>query len=87
MVTKTISIMEDAYLLMAMEKKPKESFSDLVRRKFGKKSIMEFAGALKDLSDEEVSRIKENIRAAKQSMDEGFKRKIKKLQAEPDDMP
>lgn len=79
MATKTITIMEDAYRLMSGEKRPNESFSDLVRRKFTGKSLLEFAGALNNLSDEEVDSIKENIREVRRGMDEGFKRKIKKL--------
>ncbi len=74
MATKTISIMEDAYRLMAMEKRPKESFSDLVRRKFGKKDLMEFAGVWKDLSDKEIEEIKAGVRAVREGMDKDFKR-------------
>ncbi len=68
MATKTISIMEDAYRLMAEEKMPKESFSDLVRRKFRKTSILEFAGIWKDMSEEQAQELKANIRRMRESM-------------------
>ncbi len=62
MGTKTISIMDDVYRLLLMNKRNSESFSEVIRRNLKKKrDIMEFAGALR-ISDEEAERIKENIR-------------------------
>ena len=62
MGTKTISIMDDVYELLARNKKAKESFSDELRRILPKKrSIMGFAGAWKDMSDEEAERMKKTI--------------------------
>lgn len=74
MATKTITIMEDAYRLMAMEKMPNESFSDLVRRKFiarrtfKKEDLLQFAGAWKDMSDEQAEELKANIRRMRETM-------------------
>lgn len=87
MATKTITIMEDAYKLMAMEKMPNESFSDLVRRKFRNADLLQFAGAWKDMSDEQAEELKASVRAVRENMNKGFARKIKKLQARMHDMP
>tara|TARA_Y100000310_G_scaffold213377_1_gene214331 strand:+ start:146 stop:391 length:246 start_codon:yes stop_codon:yes gene_type:complete len=64
MGTKTISIMDDVYELLARHKRAGESFSDEIRREFAKKgNIMEFAGAWKGLvSDEEAEQMKKRIR-------------------------
>ncbi|MEK6890818.1 MAG: antitoxin VapB family protein [Nanoarchaeota archaeon] len=62
MVTKTISIMEDAYKILLAKKRKNESFSQLIRRELiNKGDIMEFAGSLKKLSDKDTSEIKKNI--------------------------
>lgn len=62
MATKTISIMDDVYELLVRNKKPRESFSDELRRILPKKrSIMEFAGAWSHLSEEEINDIKKSI--------------------------
>ena len=64
MATKTLTIMEDAYEMLAKRKGKDESFSEVIRRVVGgekKKSIMELAGAWSHLSDEEVERRKTRI--------------------------
>ena len=63
MGTKNISIMEDVYRLLLARKMQNESFSDVIRRELGRKrSIMEFAGAWKDLvSDKEAEDMKKAI--------------------------
>ncbi|MCZ7380208.1 MAG: antitoxin VapB family protein [Candidatus Methanoperedens sp.] len=53
MSTKTITVREEAYNLLLELKKEKESFSDVLLRTLGKKtvkksSVMEFFGILKD---------------------------------------
>jgi predicted CopG family antitoxin len=64
MGTKNISIMEDVYRLLLTRKVANESFSDIIRKEFKrKKSIMEFAGAWKDLvSEKEADRMKNEIK-------------------------
>ena len=63
MVTKTLTIMEDAYEMLARRKGKEESFSDVIRRVVGKeKNIMRFAGAWKDMSDKEAERMKKHIK-------------------------
>jgi len=62
MATKTITIMEDAYKLLLLNKRREESFSDELRRLITKKKdIMEFAGAW-EMSDEEAEEMKKNIK-------------------------
>ena len=62
MTTKNISIMEDVYKLLVARKKENESFSDVIRKEFGKRrNIMEFAGAWKNISDKEIEEMKKNI--------------------------
>ncbi len=61
MVTKTITITEDAYKLLAENKYNNESFSKVIRRTFtqqNKKTIKDFLGLL---SNEEGERIIKNL--------------------------
>ena len=62
MATKTITIMEDAYELLARAKHPDESFSDAIRRVVGKEEdIMDCFGVWSDETAEFVkSSIKES---------------------------
>ncbi len=62
MSTKTISIKTEAYERLRLSKRPRESFTDVINRIAGKKSLMEFAGIL---SEEEANRIEENIRKSR----------------------
>ena len=62
MSTKTITIMEDAYKLLSVRKYKNESFSDVIRRMVReKKDIMRFAGAWKNVSDNEIKDMKKTI--------------------------
>jgi predicted CopG family antitoxin len=66
MATKTISIMEDAYRLLAERKKPNESFSEVIRREFGvRKDFMALAGAWRGVSNKGIRMIKSEIRELK----------------------
>ena len=64
MGTKNISIMKDVYELLLRRKTVNESFSDVIRRELKmKKSVMEFAGAWKDIvTNEEAEKMKADIR-------------------------
>ena len=54
--------MEDAYEILSRNKAKNESFSQVIRRTMKrKKDIMEFAGAWKNISDEEAEKMKSNI--------------------------
>ena len=62
MGTKTISIMDDVYELLARQKKPDESFSDEIRRLVPKKgNIMDCAGLWAHMSDKESEEMKKYI--------------------------
>ncbi len=80
MGTKTISIMDDVYDLLVSLKRSDESFSEEIRRVITKKNadMMSFAGAWKDMSDEEIADMKnlvEEMRAQSgQRMQEILKR-------------
>ena len=67
MVTKTITITEDAYKALANDKNKDESFSEVILRTHKRKGnigdIMKFAGAWADMSDETAEKIKRNIEA------------------------
>jgi predicted CopG family antitoxin len=68
MGTKTISIMDDAYDLLARNKKENESFSDVIRRfAYRKEDMMKYFGSWSDLSEEEVADMKEAIAKARKS--------------------
>lgn len=59
MATKTISITEEAYERLKMMKEQKESFTDVINRLTGKRSIMELAGIL---SKEQAEKLEKHIR-------------------------
>lgn len=60
---KTITISLEAYEALLRVKKSGESFSDVILRLVRKyKSVMDYAGLWKDVSDEEVNKIFEEVR-------------------------
>ncbi len=62
MSTKTISIMDDAYNLLVLNKMQNESFSDVIRRIFQKKiSLMDLAGSLKSVGKKDAENMKRDI--------------------------
>ncbi len=76
MATKTISITEEAYERLRIQKAQKESFSDVINRVTGKRSIMELAGIL---SDEEANKMKEHIKEMRSRSRERSVKLIEKL--------
>ncbi len=56
MGTRNISISEDAYARLIALKKPKESFTQVINRITGKKSILNLAGMLTEREAEEFKR-------------------------------
>ncbi|MBI2542291.1 antitoxin VapB family protein [Candidatus Woesearchaeota archaeon] len=67
MATKTISITEEAYERLKIQKEPKESFTDVINRIAGKRSIMEFAGILSEEEGEKLTQyIKERRKASRE---------------------
>ena len=67
MPTRTISITEEAYERLRTQKAPKESFTDVINRITGKRSIMEFAGILGEEEGEKLERyIKERRKTSRE---------------------
>ncbi len=60
MATKTISIGEDAYNILATQKQEHESFTEVIKRLSKQRSLMELAGIL---TQEEAKIITNNIKA------------------------
>jgi len=56
MGAKNISISDEAYTRLASLKRPNESFTDVVNRLTGKRSILELAGTLTKDEGEELRR-------------------------------
>lgn len=78
MVTKTLTITKDAYEQLKALKKPEESFSEEIKRITAtKQDIMQFAGALSYLSDEEVEEIKSGIRQMRKRASKQFRGQFK----------
>ncbi len=62
MTTKNISITNEVYGLLVSLKRTDESFSDELRRLATTKgSLLDFAGAWKDIPDEKIERMKARI--------------------------
>lgn len=70
--------MEDAYKILASNKLPEESFSDVIRRITPKKDISRFFGAW-DISDEEAEKIKKTIYDNRKQSHKAFLKKVKNL--------
>ena len=62
MSTKTISIMDDVYKLLVLNKIGEESFSDVIRRILTRKNnLIDLAGSMKSLGEREAREIKKDI--------------------------
>jgi predicted CopG family antitoxin len=53
--TKNISISDEAYSRLAAQKKENESFTDVVNRLTGKRSVLEIAGILSKSEGKEIT--------------------------------
>lgn len=70
MPTRTISITEEAYERLRTQKEKNESFTDVINRITGKKSVMELAGILSEEEGEKLeSYIKGRRRASREHSD------------------
>jgi len=77
MATKTISITEEAYERLKMKKSGNESFTDVINKITGKRSILDFAGML---TDKEARELKANIAKARKLSIERAKSIERRLQ-------
>ena len=82
MAFKTITIKERVYKELEKAKEKGESFSDFFERmiKEKKKSpdIMKFAGAWKDMPDEEFERIKKSMKEFRESANKSWEERLKR---------
>jgi predicted CopG family antitoxin len=62
MGAKNISISDEAYERLKAVKKPNESFTDVINRLTGRKSIMELAGVLSKEEAREMRKMVKDIR-------------------------
>jgi predicted CopG family antitoxin len=62
MGTRNISISDEAYARLSALKGPNESFTDVINRVAGKRSILELAGVLTDAEGDEVRRRVDDLR-------------------------
>ena len=67
MTVKTLTITEDAYTRLAAEKENGESFSDVIRRITGKRSLLDLVGVL---SDKEADELERAVRETRKEMDQ-----------------
>ena len=67
MPTRTISITEEAYERLKAKKEKNESFTDVINRVTGRRSIMELAGILSKEEGEKLEKyIKERRKASRE---------------------
>jgi predicted CopG family antitoxin len=67
METKTVALRKDAYEILRSQKRPGETFSDVVVRLAGKHpSLSSFAGAWKDMPDDEFEEVKAILRRGRE---------------------
>ena len=77
---KTITIKEDVYEKLMKAKGKDESFSEFFGKIVEKKKpdLMKFAGAWKDMPDEEFKRIKKSMKEFRESFDKGWEERSKR---------
>ena len=63
MPARTVNLSEEAYALLASRKQPRESFSDVVRRLAGERSLFDLVGVLDEL---QARKLEERIRAGRE---------------------
>ena len=76
MAVKTITVTEKAYETLKAKKTPNESFSEAIMRIAGRRSLMEFAGAL---SKESADRLEKSIKEIRRRHTESYRRTLRKV--------
>ncbi len=76
MAVKTITVTEKAYETLKARKVASESFSEAIMRIAGRKSLLEFAGAL---SKESADRLEKSIKEIRRRHTESYRRTLKKV--------
>lgn len=74
-MTKVVQLADDAYQLLAMRKRPGESFSEVVRRLAPQGSLLDLANAGTRTSSERAARRRDEVRALSRKVDEARLRK------------
>ena len=76
MATKTISITDEAYGALRTKKNKSESFSDVIIRLSGKKTLASFYGAL---SEKSGKLLEEDFREGRKTHRKRLKKRLEKL--------
>lgn len=76
MAVKTITVTEKAYETLKARKAPNESFSEAIMRIAGRRSLMEFAGAL---SKESADRLEKSIKEIRRRDEESYRRTLSRV--------
>ncbi|HET6404738.1 MAG TPA: antitoxin VapB family protein [Candidatus Thermoplasmatota archaeon] len=63
MPARTVNLSEEAYALLASLKQPRESFSDVVRRLAGERSLFDLVGVL---DEAQAKKLEERVRAGRE---------------------
>jgi predicted CopG family antitoxin len=61
-MTKTVALADDAYLLLASQKRPDESFSDVVRRMVPRRPLTDLIGCIPKASADAIAQAIEDNR-------------------------
>ena len=77
MTSKTLSVTEDVYHLLAREKFKNESFSQVIKRLVRSRGkISDCAGLWGNLTEEDVKDLKDQIKKLRQSSETNLKRRM-----------
>lgn len=79
MTSKTVVLREEAYEFLRKEKRPGETFSDVVLRLRGtSRPLSSFAGAWKDMPRKDMAKIREAIRQGREGDRDRIDRLLKR---------
>ena len=80
MASKTLSVTEDVYHLLAREKFKDESFSEVIKRLVKTRGkLIDCAGLWKNLTDEDIQEMKNQIKKIRESSKKTLKRRTGKI--------